>query len=225
MHTITNAAVAASAMRLAKEFLLARESLEAMLAHLEDGGVLYLIRSAAQLALLTDLARDALREIGVANADVDAHLAVLEPVPEDRFFRGILVFLRPIDRASLKAPPGLVVAAPPAQEPRPLPTDERPFFHRMSDPVDDDARARLRIEGLRLAEAAVGWVGGLATLVAGLALLGPLLERTHRDAPGSAPWLYALNATASVATSALYAGLAPLVGLSGTTLLAGLCDA
>ena len=359
VHTITNAAVSAQAMRLAEDFLLTRESLEALLDHLDDDGVLYMTRPAAQISLLADLARAALEARGVPEERVDDHLALLAPVVEDRFFRGLLVFQQPVDRGRLQAPPGLRVEAPPARSAGPLPTDERPFFHRLSDPVDDDARARLRIEGPQLAESAVVWVGGLATLVAVLALLLPLALRprvavpslalsrpstphlavagllgvgfmllelalaqrltllcgrpavafaavvggmllgagavalavssrrvplrtalllsalacafslavpplvvesgalalpgvlraalaallaglvaaplglgfpalvdvTHRYAPGSAPWLYGINATTSVAASALHAGLAPSVGLSGTAVIAGLAYA
>ena len=43
--------------------------------------------------------------------------------------------------------------------------------------------------------------------------------------PSAAPWLYGLNATVSVGATALHAGLAPIVGLIGTTLLAASCYA
>src|SRR5690606_15506378 len=61
VHTISNAAVAASAMRLAEDFLLTRESIGTLLSHLTYDGVLYLTRPRAQIALLADLARAALR--------------------------------------------------------------------------------------------------------------------------------------------------------------------
>lgn len=355
VHTITNAAVATSAMRLAEDFLLTRESLSSMIAALADDGVLYMTRPRAQIALLADLARAGLVDRGVHASAVDQHLALLVGDPPDPFFAGLLVFTRPVDRSTLEAPPGLVVRPPPAPTGRDLPTDWRPFFHRLSDDVGAEARARLRIEGPALAEVAVAWTGGIAALVALLALVLPLKLRrrrgegtppfgllvvsallgvgfmlveialaqrltllcgrpvvafsavvggmligagagatiaerrrprlltalllstggclvalalpsllylaggltasstwmrallaalcaacvalplglgfpalvraTHHNAPGSAPWLYAVNAAAGVGASALYAAIAPWFGLAGTTLLAALAYA
>jgi hypothetical protein len=184
VHTITNAAVAASAMRLAEDFLLTRESISAMVSRLREGGVLYMTRPQAQVALLAELARAALVDRGVDPARVDEHLAMLAAEPADPFFAGLLVFASPVDRASLRAPPALRVLPPPAAADRALPTDARPFFHRLSDDVDEAQRARLRIEGPSLAEAAVAWTGALAALVALLAVIAPLwTSRRDRVAP------------------------------------------
>lgn len=177
VHTISNAAVSASAMRLAEDFLLTRESLRTLLAHLDDDGVLYLTRPASQIALLADLARAALEERGVPRADVDEHLALLDSIKPDPFFAGLLVFARATPLERVPAPVGVVVKRPPPPTGRPLPTDERPFFHRLSDDVDPGERARLLIEGPGLAEAALAWVGGLAVLVALIAVVLPLLFR------------------------------------------------
>jgi hypothetical protein len=176
VHTISNAAVAASALRLAEDFVLTRESLRAFLSHLDDDGVLYMTRPRAQIALLADLARDALRDRGVADAVLDDHLVLLEAVPEDPFFAGLLVFPR-APTAPLEVPRGVVQKPPPPPTGRELPTDDRPFFHRLSGDVGTDARARLRIEGPQLAEQALGWVGLLSTLVALFALVLPLRFR------------------------------------------------
>ncbi len=65
-----------------------------------------------------------------------------------------------------------------------------------------------------------------AVLAAPLGLGFPSLvaESTMR-APSAAPWLYGLNATVSVGAAALHAGLAPTVGLMGTTIVAAGCYA
>ncbi len=196
VHTISNAAVAASALRLAEDFLLTRESLRTLLAHLEDDGVLYMTRPTSQIELLADLARAALRERGVTEAQLDEHLALLDSIKPDPFFAGLLVFARPTALADVPAPPGIVVKRAPASTGKDLPTDERPFFHRLSDDVDPSERARLRIEGPALAEAAVAWVGALATLVALLAIVLPLWLRRPRD--GGRPALPHLGVAATL---------------------------
>lgn len=180
VHTISNAAVTVNAMRLAEDFLLTRESMRTFLEHLTDDGVLYMTRPAGQMDLLADLARDALLASGVAVDVADSHIAILERDVADPFFRGILVSRSPIDRLALPAPAGhRWLRAPPTTGER-LPTDERPFFHRQSDEVADDASARLRIEGPALAESAVGWVGGLSVGLSVVVIVLPLVLRRRR---------------------------------------------
>ena len=175
VHTISNAAVTVNAMRLAEDFLLTRESMHTLLRHLDDDGVLYMTRPAGQLDLLADLARDALRDVGII--DVEAHLAQLVRDVDDPFFRGLLVSREVLDRQTLTAPPGhqWKMAPPPTDER--LPTDERPFFHRQSDAVDADENARLRIEGPALAERAVIQVGGLSVVLSIIVVVLPLAWR------------------------------------------------
>ncbi|MDP2344985.1 MAG: hypothetical protein Q8O67_28830 [Deltaproteobacteria bacterium] len=50
-----------------------------------------------------------------------------------------------------------------------------------------------------------------------------LVAVASRRAPSAAPWLYGLNATVSVGATALHAGIAPIAGLVGTTLIAAAC--
>jgi hypothetical protein len=194
VHTITNAAVAANAMRLAEDFLLTRESLRTLIEHVDDDGVLYLTRPANQLPLLADLARDALVAAGVARDShhADTHLAMLERDVDDPFFRGLLVSRPPLHLDTLIAPPAHRWTLPPATSGAPLPDDDRPFFHRAADDVDARADARLRIEGTRLAERAVVVVGVLASVVAAIVLLLPLALRRRQvprppDRPARAP--------------------------------------
>jgi hypothetical protein len=191
VHTISNAAVTANAMRLAEDFLLTREALATLLRHVDDDGVLYMTRPRNQLALLVDLARAALQETRAG--DVDAHIAVLEHDVDDPFFAGLLVAHRTLDRTQLAAPAGYHWASPPPPTGRPLPTDERPFFHRLADDVDAHREARLRVEGHDLAESAVAAVGALSVALAVLVLVAPLLvsavarRRRGTDAPHATP--------------------------------------
>lgn len=187
-HTITNAAFASSAMRLAEDFLLTREALETMLAHLAPRGVLYLTRPRQQIGLLADLARAALRGRGVPGDEVDAHLALVTR-PEDPFFAGLLVFEdaaypRGTSRRGLALPGGFRAEPPPAPTGRALPTDDRPFFHRGAD---DETRGgvRLAIEGPRLAERSLRIVGLLATALALVVVVLPL--RLRREVVGPPP--------------------------------------
>lgn len=179
VHTISNAAVTVNAMRLAEDFLLTRESLRTLIAHVDEDGVLYMTRPAGQIALLTDLARDALVNEGVT--DVDDHLALLTRNDDDPFFRGLLVSRQKLDRATLVAPPDHSWSGPTAPTGEVLPTDERPFFHRQSDAVADDQGARSRIEGPALAETAVAWVGGLSVILSLGVIILPLLLRRRQD--------------------------------------------
>ena len=65
-----------------------------------------------------------------------------------------------------------------------------------------------------------------AVLAAPLGLGFPgLVADASRRSPSAAPWLYGLNATVSVGAAALHAGLAPAVGLMGTTVVAAACYA
>ncbi len=65
-----------------------------------------------------------------------------------------------------------------------------------------------------------------AALSAPLGLGFPgLVAAASLRSPSAAPWLYGLNATVSVGAAALHAGLAPLVGLMGTTFVAVACYA
>jgi hypothetical protein len=180
VHTISNAAVTVNAMRLAEDFLLTRESMHSFMSHLADDGVLYMTRPAGQIGLLADLARDALVNEGIPAGDVDAHIAVLAREPADPFFRGLLVSRVPLNRDVLEAPIRHAWSPPPTPTGDVLPTDERPFFHRQSDEVGQDASARLRIEGPALAERAVGWVGGLSVGLSLAVIVLPLLFR-RRD--------------------------------------------
>src|SRR5690606_24397508 len=63
--------------------------------------------------------------------------------------------------------------------------------------------------------------GAIAAVVAAPLGLGfpALIRDAAAKAPGSAPWLYAINATAGVGATALHAALAPTLGLVGATLL------
>jgi len=201
VHTISNAAVTVNAMRLAEDFLLTRESMHTLLRHLDDDGVLYMTRPAGQIDLLADLAREALQSAGVN--DVDAHLAQLVRDVDDPFFRGLLVSRTVVDRDALRAPPGHHWKAPPAPTTERLPTDERPFFHRQSDAVDDDENARLRIEGPALAERAVLQVGGLSVLLSIVVVVLPLLWRRRRAAA----------VAQDVAPAAAHLAIAALLGL------------
>ncbi len=179
VHTISNAAVTVNAMRLAEDFLLTRESMSSLLAHVDDDGVLYMTRPASQIDLLADLARDALRSEGIT--DVDDHLALLLHTPNDPFFRGLLVSRQKLDRSRLDAPPDHHWGAPPAPSGERLPTDERPFFHRQSDEVAGDQSARLRIESPAVADAAVAWVGGLSVTLSLAVIVFPLLLLRRRQ--------------------------------------------
>jgi len=68
--------------------------------------------------------------------------------------------------------------------------------------------------------------GVSAVLAAPLGLGFPgLVADASRRSPSAAPWLYGLNATVSVGAAALHAGLAPAVGLMGTTIVAAACYA
>jgi hypothetical protein len=185
VHTISNAAVTVNAMRLAEDFLLTRESMRTMLKHLDDDGVLYMTRPAGQIDLLADLARDALTAEGIANAD--EHLAELVRDVDDPFFRGLLVSRTPLDRTALAAPTAFHWRAPPAPTHERLPTDERPFFHRQSNVIDDDADARLQIEGPALAERAVLWVGLLSVVLSAAVIVLPLWWRRRRSAAFAEP--------------------------------------
>lgn len=177
VHTISNAAVTVNAMRLAEDFLLTRESMQAFVSHLAEDGVLYMTRPAGQIDMLADLARDALVSAGVGADVVDRHIAVLERQQDDPFFRGLLVAREVLDRDTLAAPPGTTWRPAPPPTGEHLPTDERPFFHRQSDEVDASQPARLRIEGPALAESAVGWVGGLSVGLSVLVIVLPLWFR------------------------------------------------
>lgn len=65
-----------------------------------------------------------------------------------------------------------------------------------------------------------------AVLSAPLGLGFPeLVAVASRRSPSAAPWLYGLNATVSVGATALHAGIAPLFGLVGTTVIAAACYA
>jgi len=177
VHTISNAAVTLNAMRLAEDFLLTRESMQTFVSHLADDGVLYMTRPAGQIDLLADLARDALVEAGIAPDAVDTHIAVLARKSDDPFFRGLLVSRQPLTRDALIAPVGTAWRVPPPPTGERLPTDERPFFHRQSDDVDEHQTTRLRIEGPALAESAVGWVGGLSVGLSIVVIVLPLWFR------------------------------------------------
>ncbi len=73
---------------------------------------------------------------------------------------------------------------------------------------------------------AVCAAGVSALLSAPLGLGFPeLVAVASRRSPSAAPWLYGLNATVSVGATALHAGIAPIVGLIGTTLIAASCYA
>jgi len=179
IHTITNAALASGAMRLVEDFLLTTQSLTTLLSHLTDDGVLYLTRPFAQVPLLVDVARAALSEIGVPADDVDAHLVALTSSSDDPFYGGLLVFR---DRAPVDVaiPRGAARAQLPARAATALPTDDRPFFHRLSGVVDDALDTRLRIEGPRLAERAVMWVALLATMLALVVVVLPMRVSMRR---------------------------------------------
>jgi hypothetical protein len=183
VHTITNAAFTTHALRLVEDFLLTREALHAMLAHVDDDGVLFLTRPANQLPLLADLARGAVvaEDLAANDADVDRFLAVLEPEDDDPFFRGLLVARRPLERDWLPAPAGHRWSSPPVRTGAALPDDDRPFFHRIADDVDVTEQARLRIEGRHLADRAVLAVGVLATATALLGVLLPFAIRRRRE--------------------------------------------
>ena len=200
VHTISNAAVTVNAMRLAEDFLLTRESMHTLLRHLDDDGVLYMTRPAGQIDLLADLAREALQSAGVT--DVETQIAQLVRDVDDPFFRGLLVSRTVLDRDSLPAPPGHHWKAAPAPTHERLPTDERPFFHRQSDAVDDDENARLRIEGPALAERAVLQVGGLSVLLSIVVVVLPLLWR-RRGVP----------AVRDVSPAAAHLAIAALLGV------------
>ena len=179
VHTISNAAVTVNAMRLAEDFLLTRESMRTLLAHVDDDGVLYMTRPSSQIDLLADLARDALVAEGIV--DVEVHMALLVQTPEDPFFRGLLVSRRPLDLAVLDAPPEHRWMPPPAPSGERLPTDERPFFHRQADEVSVQHTARLRIESPAIADAAVAWVGGLSVTLSLAVIVLPLLLLRRRQ--------------------------------------------
>lgn len=213
VHTISNTAVAASAMQLAEDFLLTVESFEALVGHLTDDGVLYVTRPKAQIALLADVARAALISSGKNPWDVDKHLVLVKPTRPDPFFRGLLIFREPVDdslRSGLiAAPAGLTFAPPPPATTHALPTDARPFFHRLSEDVDRDARARLQIEGPRIAERAVLWVGALSLLAAILAIAVPLwARRGPQSLPRPAPAHLAIAALLGVGFMVLELALA-----------------
>lgn len=175
VHTISNSAITVNAMRLAEDFLLTRESLRTLLAHVADDGVLYMTRPAAQIDLLTDLARDALAAEGIS--DVDDHLALLVREPEDPFFRGLIVSRQKLDRSTLDAPPDHHWTSPPPATHEVLPTDERPFFHRQSE---EGADPQL-VQAPTLADSAVAWVGGLSVALSLAVIVFPLLLRRRQD--------------------------------------------
>ena len=206
VHTISNAAVTVNAMRLAEDFLLTRESMQTLLRHLDDDGVLYMTRPAGQIDLLADLARDALRESGII--DVDAHLVQLVRNVRDPFFRGLLVSRRVLDSATLAAPLGHHWTPPPPPTTEVLPTDERPFFHRQSDAVDDDENARLQIEGPALAERAVLQVGILSVVLSVFVVVVPLLWRRRKHA------ITAIEAVDEAAPAPAHLVIAGLLGLA-----------
>lgn len=186
IHTITNAALASGAMRLVEDFLLTVESLTTLVGHLTEGGVLYLTRPAAQLPLLVDVARAALAANGVADVDIDAHIVVLHSATADPFYGGLLVFR---DRApdDVVIPAGAVRAPLPPRGDGVIPTDDRPFFHRLSGVVDDGLDARLRIEGPALAERSVALVALLATLLSCVVIALPVRALRRRgDRPSLA---------------------------------------
>ena len=84
IHTISNAATAAGALRLAEDYLLTVEALAAMLTRLKEGGLLLLTRPEAQLpALLNNL-----RQAGVQPPQV---VSWAEPVTRGGFYGAVLV--------------------------------------------------------------------------------------------------------------------------------------
>jgi hypothetical protein len=176
IHTITNAALSTGAMRLVEDFLLTRESLRTLFEHLTDDGVLYMTRPASQIPLLVDVARAALVDAHVPADQTDAHLVVMTAEPLDPFFGGLLVFRGPAPE-TLRLPRGAVRSELPLASSPTVPTDDRPFFHRLSAVVDDRMDARLRIEGPALAERAVALVALLATLLAALVIVLPMRGR------------------------------------------------
>jgi hypothetical protein len=178
VHTITNAALSVGAMRLAEDFLLTADAMTTLIGHLEPGGVLYMTRPESQLALLCDVAREGLKNNGV-DGDLEQHLVVLEPDQPDPFFRGLLIF-RSAAPDPVPAPPGIRLRPAPQTTGKPLPTDDRPFFHRSADEVEAD-QVRLRLEGPQLADHALTGVGLISTLAALVVLVLPLFARRRED--------------------------------------------
>ncbi|RMF85089.1 MAG: hypothetical protein D6739_04965, partial [Nitrospirae bacterium] len=88
------------------------------------------------------------------------------------------------------------------------PTDDHPFFHRMSDPIPASAAARLKIEGPQLAETAVLWTALVSTGVALVALLLPLALRRRQALPRPAAGHLAVAALLGVGFMVLELGLA-----------------
>ncbi len=191
VHTITNAALASGALRLSEDFLLTAEAMDTFLSHLDDGGVLYFTRPKGQLSLLTALSRDALLRKGVPADEVDRHLVAVLAEPDDAFFSGLLVFARPVDAQALPLPDHTRVIPLPTDYDGPMPTDDRPFFHRFAEDYTQNASTRLRIEGPALVERAVLTVGIIASLAALLVLVLPLFFRRQSRRPGLQPLLAA----------------------------------
>jgi len=186
VHTISNAAMASSAMRLAEDFLLTVEGLDSLVRHLSDDGVLYMTRPASQIGLLAEMAQHTLLRHGVDATALPKHVAVFSLEKDDPFFRGLLLSKAALDDAVLAQ---RLTGFHLEQQPLPplrrtsLPTDRKPFFHRSSDAIDDDQRMRLRIEGPDVAERSVLWVAFLSTTLAAIALLLPLQWRRRRQHP------------------------------------------
>jgi hypothetical protein len=86
-----------------------------------------------------------------------------------------------------------------------------------------DAIGVLTLSGFGRAAVAAA-VSAVLAAPLGLGFPGLVAESSLRS-PSAAPWLYGLNATVSVGAAALHAGLAPAVGLIGTTVVAAGCYA
>jgi len=90
-------------------------------------------------------------------------------------------------------------------------------------PAALDALGVLTLSSFGRAAAAAA-VSAVLAAPLGLGFPGLVLAASTRS-PSAAPWLYGLNATVSVGAAALHAGIAPSVGLLGTTVLATACYA
>ena len=205
LHTISNAATAAGALRMAEDYLLTVEALEAMVARLADGGILLMTRPEAQIPPLVWN----LRTAGVAETAI---WSWAEPPERGGFYAAVMV--KPsgwtdgehdrirdrLDRRRL-----LALADPkrpdapygPTAErlrtlsrtPPRVATDDRPYFHQHRPWSNFDARAlvhqadraRLALEDQPFAEASVLVLLVETTVVAAVVLLLPLaLDRRRR---------------------------------------------
>lgn len=192
IHTISNAATAAGALRLAEDYLLTAEALTQMRRRLKNDGLLLITRPEAQLYPL-------LRNLYAAGAKPTEVWGWAEPA--GGFYSAVLVRRGPWTEAesdtvrhrlSQRRLQGVLVPSSSSPEAEVLQyrvaTDDRPYFHQHGGWSDLDlgalfgqhGRARAALEDRPLAEVSVLVLLAETTVMAAVVLLLPLLGDPRR---------------------------------------------